>query len=111
MFDEASPNFMLLLEDIDFKISQMTEFNGGKLKDCDLKMFYKLKAVKRQQESTMYEAALVQESMIEPSPLFNPPTGQLSKFIEALPAIFTMRFRRLMPVQIYEAHHSYLVIF
>merc|ERR1712015_234200 len=98
------------MEEIDFNISQLVEFDGAKLKESDLKMFTKLKGIKRQQLMGMEMAASVQRNMIEPSPLFNPPEGQVSRFIDALPNILGTRFRRLLPVQIFESHQYFLVI-
>merc|ERR1712015_190656 len=98
------------MEEIDFNISQLVEFDGAKLKESDIKMFSKLKGVKRQQLVDMQVAISVQKNMVEPSPLFNPPEGQVSRFIDALPNILAMRFRRLLPVQIFESHQYFLVI-
>ena len=111
MLEEDSPAFALLMEKVDSDISTLVEFDGGKLKEGDLKMFLKLNLIKSYQQTNMPHAVSVQSKMIEPSPLFNPPEGQVSKFIEALPGIFIPRFRRLLPVQIFEAHQSFLVIF
>ena len=111
MLGEDSPAFASLIEGIDSDISTLEEVDGGKLKEGDLKMFAKLNLIKSYQLAKMPEAVAVQSNMIEPSPLFNPPEGQVSKFIEALPGILIPRFRRLLPVQISEAHQGFLVAF
>ena len=110
MFEEDSPAYDLLMKEIDINVSKLVEFDGAKLKESDVKMFKKLKDIERQQSVNMPVAMSAQSKMVEPSPLFNPPEGQVSRFIEALPNILGTRFRRLLPVQIFESHQYFLVI-
>ena len=110
MCEEDSPAYDLLIQEIDLNIPNLVDYDGAKLKESDVKMFRKLKDIERQQSVNMQGAMAAQSRMVEPSPLFNPPEGQVARFIEALPNILGTRFRRLLPVQIFESHQYFLVI-
>ena len=111
LFSDDSPEFEMFNDEVDFHISQLRDFDGRKLKEIDVEMFYKLKSIKREQLVTMSAAVSVQNNVIEPGALFNPPEGQVPLFVQTLPSILTKRFRRLFPVQIFEPHQNFLVIF